>query len=283
MLKITKQFDPQSEMGRHLQLLRHGAFGVTELRVFEPQPMVAYADNREDVIRMAVEQDGRASGIYVGVQPRRAALFHHAPNRWQPITVKPRYNCACDGDIEYITTCFFDIGVVSQLKGYPASDEELERSLKAARLLAREAGLAFCSTICASGNGHYVLAPTAPIPVNNEQVAHRFRQFCQHLVDSITAQVSGVKFNPVFNLSQVMRLMGTVNAKGIPTADRPHRRTYFSTEPLPAVSQALSHMILNTELTAVPSNYSSSSNALKSDLSKTESCSLIRWCRGPPR
>ena len=54
----------------HLQLLGHEGLGVTELRVFDPVPLVAYVDNEDDAVRLALEMEGKTSGIYVGVQPR---------------------------------------------------------------------------------------------------------------------------------------------------------------------------------------------------------------------
>ena len=43
-----------------------------------------------------------------------------------------------------------------------------------------------------------------------------------------------------------MRVMGTLNGKGEEAPGRPHRRAYFVTEPIPVMSVALHHMILNT-------------------------------------
>ena len=42
--------DPADErdMRTHLALLRHDRLGVMELRVFDPRPQVAYADNEND-------------------------------------------------------------------------------------------------------------------------------------------------------------------------------------------------------------------------------------------
>ena len=62
------------------------------------------------------------------------------------------------------------------MKGRPASEEELEKSLEAATLLSREDGLALSSVICCSGNGHYVLAPIVPVPVDSPDVVKQFRQ-----------------------------------------------------------------------------------------------------------
>jgi len=97
----------------------------------------------------------------------------------------------------------------------------------------------------------------------------------------VAAQTGGVKFDFVFNLSRVMRLIGTINRKATETPDRPHRRSYFVTEPLPVMSQALRHMILNTNFTVPQENIAS--GTLKCDLSKIDTCQFIQWCRTHPK
>jgi len=58
------------------------------------------------------------------------------------------------------------------------------------------------STICCSGNGHYVLVPIVPIPVdNNNDIAEKFRKFCHQMAQKVARQVSGIKIDPVYNHS----------------------------------------------------------------------------------
>ena len=163
-----KEMKFEDQIVQHLKLLDHKGFGVTELRILNPRPTVAYADSIEAVVRLCREMYDQASGFYIGVQPRPLGLFDKAPNSWRPAHSSPEPNCACDGDIEYITACFFDIDVVSpqRKQGHPASEKELLQSFQAATLLSHEDGLALSSTVCCSGNGHYVLAPIVPIPVD---------------------------------------------------------------------------------------------------------------------
>lgn len=92
---------------KHIRLLGHFGFGVTELRVFDPMPLVAYDYNEDDAVRLCLEMEGKTSGIFVGVQPRPPHLFDLAPNCWKPARSGPNSNCACDNDIEFITTVFF--------------------------------------------------------------------------------------------------------------------------------------------------------------------------------
>jgi hypothetical protein len=269
---------------KHIRLLGHFSFGVTELRVFDPVPLVAYADNEDDAVRLCLEMEGKTSGIYTGVQARPIHFLDLAPNCWKPARSGPDGNCASDRDIEYIETLFFDIDVVSneRAEGHPASDEELAQSLHAAELLSREDGLAMSSTICCSGNGHYVLAPIVPIPVYSDEEAAKFKQFCMQLAARIAAQVSGVKFDSVFNLSRVMRVIGTTNRKGRVAPGRPHRRAHFVTEPVFARSVALHHMILNTDVEPPHTSSNSLPAAIRCDLHKLERCEFVKWCRQNP-
>ena len=284
-MKLTdKKLGLSNAIYQHLQLLGHSGCGVSELRTFDGKPMVAYADNAETVVQLCNEMDARVSGIYVGVQPRPLGLFDKAPNCWKPALSRPESNCAYDRDIEFITACFFDIDVLSRkrMEGYPASEEELQESLHAAKLLSRENYLALNSTICCSGNGHYVLTPIVPIPVDSDGIPRQFRRFCHQLAGKIASQVHGVKIDPVYNAGRVMRLMGTINGKGQAVQGRPHRRAHFVTEPIAAKSMALHLLVLNTEVASYPRKTTAISGVIKCDLSKIEKCEFIKWCRRCP-
>lgn len=270
---------------KHLDLLGHEALGVTELRVFDPLPRVAYADSTDAAADLCLEMDGKPTGVYVGVQPRPAHLFDLAPNRWVSARGGPEGNCACDSDIEYITAMFFDIDVLSNQRqeGHPASKEELKQTLRAAQWLARQDGLALSCAICCSGNGHYVLAPVVPISVATEEVAGKFASLCRQLADSAVGQFAGVRIDAVYNLSRVMRVMGTVNRKGEPLPDRPYRRAQFVTEPLPGRSMMLHCMIVNQDVNPATPDRRNLPEGLRCSLNKIEQCEFIRWCRRHPQ
>ena len=279
--------DPADErdMRAHLALLGHDGLGVTELRVFDPRLQVAYADDGNITVQLCQEREGKASGIYVGVQPRPAHLFDLAPNRWVPAHGGPDGNCARDSDIEYITALFFDIDVVSpeRAQGHPATPEELKRSLRTAEILSRQDGLTEHSSICCSGNGHYVLGPVIPISIDSGEVARKFRCFCQGLAKSVAGLITGARIDPVYNLSRVMRVIGTLNGKGQPSAGRPHRRAHFVTEPAPARSIALHYMILNTDIGQTATTGQDLPAGLRCRLDKIERCEFIQWCRRHPQ
>jgi len=207
-----------------------------------------------------------------------------ASNCWDCAQGKAISNCARDKDIEYITSLFFDIDVVSDYtqSGHPASDEELKLSLNAAQLLSRENRLALSCTICCSGRGHYVLVPIVPMPVDGDEVGLKFRGFCEQLAARISSQVNGAKLDPVYNLSRVMRVIGALNRKGQAIPGRPHSRAHFVTEPLLARSMALHYMILNTEVERPDNTVERLPKNIRCDLRKLEKCEFIQWCRKYP-
>jgi len=284
-MRVTTVHDEYAaEMVTQVCLLGHSGHGVTELRIFDPPPMVAYADSEDSVINLVHQMERAASAIYMGVQPRPPHLFDRAPNCWKPAVSGTKGNCARDTDIEIITALFFDLDAISaeRSQGHPACQQELERTLEAALLLSRQDGLALASTICCSGNGHYVVTPVAPIAVAGNDEALRFKFFCSQLAGSISGQATGVRIDPVYNLSRVMRVMGTVNRKGHPVPGRFHRRAHFVTEPISAQSMALHHMIQNTEIPDTPTGVGISGGTIKCNLQKIETCELIKWCRRYP-
>jgi len=176
---------------------------------------------------------------------------------------------------------FFDLDIVSpgRAKGHPASHDELQQSLQAAGLLAQRDSLAEHVTICCSGNGHYVLVPVVPVSVDSDEIAGRFRAFCQAVADTVADRIAEVRIDSVYNLSRVMRVIATVNLKGQPLPDRPHRRACFVTEPPPGRSLAVHHMILNTDIQGVVRTAQSVPTSLKCDLARLEECEFIRFCR----
>jgi len=276
-----KAMSPSEAIRLHCGLLGHEGLGVTELRVFTARPQVAYADSVDVIIQLCREIEPKRSGIYIGVQPRPAHLFDLAPNRWAPARGGHQGNCGRDGDIEYINAAFFDIDVLSpkRREGYPASEKELEQTLSVAKQVVRQNGLGLESVICCSGNGHYVLVSILPVPVDSDEVARKFKRVCGQLASRVAGRFPGVRIDCVYNLSRVMRVMGTWNRKGQPLRDRPHRRAGFITEPTFARSVTLHHEILNTDLDDCAEIEGFFPAELKCDLARIEACRFIHWCR----
>jgi len=281
---IVVDAESEYQIRAHMVLLGHDGLGVTELRVFDPYPSVAYADSVAAVVRLCTEMDGKAPGVYIGAQPRPAHLYDLAPNCWVPARGGPNGNCARDSDIEYVVVLVWDIDVVSPERelGHPASEEELERTGFAARLLSRREGLALSSAIVCTANGHQLWTPIVPVSVDSPEVTRQYKRLCEWIAADVADKVNGVRFDPIFNLSRVARVPGTLNLKGRPLPDRPHRRACFVTEPPLGRSLTLHYMLRNIEANQVEENHRGLPTGLKCNLAKIEECEFIQWCRRYP-
>jgi hypothetical protein len=63
--------DSNINMRQHIQLLGHSHYGVTELRVFEPRPLVAYAENESDIVILAMQLYRKVPGFYIGIHTKK--------------------------------------------------------------------------------------------------------------------------------------------------------------------------------------------------------------------
>ncbi|MFC1766791.1 hypothetical protein ACFL6U_32545 [Planctomycetota bacterium] len=278
---------PDQMIIEHWRILGHEGIGSTELRIFDPIPMVAYADGAPNVLRLCQEMAGKTKGIYIGVQPRPLHLFDRAPNRWVPAQGGPTGNCAKDSDIEIVATQYLDIDSTSaeRKEGYAASLLDLAYTLRAAQLVTAFESIIDVATVACTGNGHCVLINVVPIPVYGPEETMKAQRFCEQLVQHVAGRVSGVRFDPVFNASRVMRVMGTMNCKAMVKKGRPQRRARFVTEPIYTRSFALHHMILNTEVghNDLSRDAEPLPETLRCNLKKIENCCFIQYCRTYPR
>ena len=114
------------------QILGHEGYGVSQLRALRQglRPLVAYADSSDELVRLALEFDGRAN-VYVGANPCPLAFHDSAPGRWVPAGQRTgrqsepgRGTCCTDSDVEFCTVIAFDID--RQVKANcPATGQEL--------------------------------------------------------------------------------------------------------------------------------------------------------------
>ena len=279
------RINPETQMRYHYRLLGHKNLGCTELRIPGPPPLVSFVDNEDDFVSQSDEYDGKVFGIYVGVNPRPVDFMEFAPNCWQPARGYPNCNCAKDTNIdEFITTSFIDIDVISPMRisGYPASPHELRQTEELARAIASSEGFANSAVIACSGNGHYVITPMVPISVDCDDIRRQFKIFHESLIRTYSNSVKGCKLDKVFNASRVMRVMGTMNKKGIALDHRPHRRAHFITDATPMPSMALHHMILNTDIPCFMPETEVPQANIKCNLATLEKCDFIQWCRQYP-
>lgn len=268
----------------HWELLGHAGSGLSETRIFAPCPMVAYTDSYEKLIEL-VETIAfkNPTGLYIGVQPRPCDLFDLAPNHWEPALGAPVSNCASDVMIEYIHAMYFDVDCCSieRKKAHPASQSELNKTYHVAFQIASHPLLKSHAVIACSGNGHAILVPIVPVPIDSPVVAQQFRLFCQYVIETAVAELpEDVRIDNVYNTSRVMRLIGSTNHKGNPTPERPHRQSHFVTQQPKGRSEAIYHAILNTPLPSVTNNLPRTE--LSGNIKKLDSCCFLQWCRKKP-
>jgi hypothetical protein len=75
--KYENKLQARDAIMMHLRILGHKNYGITELRLFDPVPMVAYTDNEDDASRLVLEMQGKTSGIYNGKHIDLARLPDH--------------------------------------------------------------------------------------------------------------------------------------------------------------------------------------------------------------
>jgi hypothetical protein len=197
-----------------LRILNAGKPGITLNGFFE------YGHLRK-ALRAVNEWDGRASGIYVALNPVDPRLLARCANRLQ-ITQKEQG--ASDKDILVRRWMLVDFDPIRPA-GISASAEEHEAALALARKVRQtlsEEGWPLPIYVD-SGNGAYLIYrlpdllndPTHTTLIKGvlAGMAQRFRN--EH-----------VEIDPVaFNASRLGRLAGTLNAKGDNLAERPWRRS----------------------------------------------------------
>lgn len=204
----------------HYQLLGHKDLGVTELRTFDKGPEVAYTDNEEDFVRLAMERAGKVN-VYVGCNPRPLELFDIAPNSWNRAE---KGSCASDEQIEFITAAFFDVDPVRP-KGEPATEKEHSLALGEVNRVLSSCGYSGGIT-ASSGNGGYIFFPIRAVSVEKDSAA-QYRAWWKKFIVENNGNPGALRWDPVFNLSRVMRVIGTKNLKGNATEERPQRVSAF--------------------------------------------------------
>jgi len=261
----------------HYRLLSHQNFGVTELRTFNGIPKVAYCDNKKDFIRLCKEVDGKKD-VYVGVQPRPLKFFDYASNKWRTARPGPDSNCATDEDIEFVANLFFDCDVKTDERGKnPARDKELEQTLKTVLSLCHKEQFKEVSTVCESGNGHYLLVNIKPFAAEHD-TGLKLKMFEKNIINSIGNRYPGAKLDSMANLSRVMRVIGTRNLKGEPSRERPHRISRFVTPPVFLRSEQLKHIIGEVKAPEIKHNSLPIAKEIPADLKQISKCLFMQWC-----
>jgi hypothetical protein len=202
--------------------LAHAAHGVSEVRVIRPAGGIAgigFFDDEEAFVRECARAN-TLGNVYVGIQPRPRAMLDLARN-----AIRPLRQGAGRKDIACVTATVIDIDPVRP-KDQPSTDGELQHAIAAAQRVTEwcaQRGLVR-PRLMMSGNGvqlWFALPPTALTPDNREMVQAHMRGFEAEI--RALAESDLVKVDSIHDIARIIKVIGTVSRKGVPTVERPHR------------------------------------------------------------
>jgi hypothetical protein len=207
---------------------------VYELRILRPgrEVLSGYYNDPLTFARDAAQWDGRAIGIYWTINPCKPDLLARAENRLREHT--PIGEATSDKDIVRRRFLPLDLDPVRAAthESDPATHQE---HCEALALQGRIADSDFMSRLgfprpieMDSGNGAYLLYP---IDLPNDDASKTTIKRClEALARRFNCDRARVDTS-VYNASRIMRVPGTLNCKGTPALDRPHRRTLLTIVP----------------------------------------------------
>lgn len=214
---------PTDEIARLYHFLAHEDYGVTEVRVIDPNASgpgirgIGFFDNEADFVRVVSQWDKTTSyNLYVGLNPRDLALFDSAPNG-----IRAGVKGADAGDITRAMHIGIDVDP-ERPKGQAATEEELQEALRvrdAVAQWARDQGFSPALLGMSGNGGHLIFSipPTAP-----DEIAEHLRAFVQTLKREFSSPK--VKIDSTYDLPRIWKIYGTLSRKGANTSDRPWRR-----------------------------------------------------------
>lgn len=219
---MTSALFGEEDVRAAYRFLAHAGHGVTELRVISPDHGVVgigFFDAEEPFVEACASVNGTAN-IYVGIQPRPRHFLDAAPNRIEHLR-----SGAHDRDIERLTALVVDIDPVRP-KDVASTDEELARAVsRAGELAAWIESKGFGRPVRnMSGNGCHLWFALPPLEItaqNRDEVTSRLKAFEARLRQKFAAE--DVKIDSIYNLSRIIKVIGTLSVKGTDTADRPRR------------------------------------------------------------
>jgi hypothetical protein len=177
-----------------------------------------YFDDVDALVDAARQADGKAPGIYYTLNPVKPELLARRVNRceqWVDLTTG-------DHDIERRRWVLIDIDP-KRPTGIGSTDTQHEAAHdKAQEIAAYLTGFGFPDPVVMdSGNGAYLLYR---VELPNDDAS---RDLVQNFLGALSRQFNDDTTEidtSVFNAARIMRIPGTLNAKGDHTPDRPHRR-----------------------------------------------------------
>ena len=221
-MKPDAKFFSKADVVSTYRFLAHQDRGVTELRVIAPGRGIigiGYFDN-EDAFVKACDKANGTGNVYVGIQPRPKRLLEQASNRVVHLRKGSK-----DEDIEWLTSIVIDIDP-ERPKHTAATEDELKKAIARGEQISDwlvEKGYA-APVRNMSGNGCQLWFAVPPFEItetNREEITGKLRAFETKVRDKFGG--NGVAIDSIYNLSRIIKVIGTRSIKGQNTAERPHR------------------------------------------------------------
>jgi hypothetical protein len=184
-----------------------------------------YFDDLEKFVTFARAHDGKAAGLYFTMNPVKPELLARRANRSEQYAKLT----TADHDIERRRWALLDIDPV-RAAGICATDAQHDAAhAKAEEIETYLAGLGFPEPIrMDSGNGAYLLyAVELPNDAASLELVHNFLNALAARLNDATTTID----TTVANAARIIRVPGSLNAKGDSTPDRPHRRARLLSVP----------------------------------------------------
>lgn len=171
----------------------------------------------------ALDQEGKASGIYASLNPVRPDLLARAVNRL--IAISKHGTTTDDTHILARRWLLLDFDPIRPT-GISSTQAELKAALDVADRAREDLALhGWPAPVKAcSGNGIHLLY-RVDLP-NDDAAKNRLRGVLKNLSSIYGTATVGLDTS-VFNAARIVKLYGTAARKGDKTADRPHRRSQF--------------------------------------------------------
>lgn len=252
--KVRKSWNSLSEQGeiRELRILNHQPNNKTSFS----QTTSGYFDNADAVIESLNSLKGSAPSVYLTLNPVSPELMARASNR----LIERAKNTSSDTDIVCRGWLLIDIDP-QRPAGISSSDEEKEGAREIALEVIKylqDEGIDRLVT-ADSGNGYHILIPiNLPNDGESTDLCKRFLGNLARTFDTETTKID----QGVFNSARILKLYGTLVAKGENHPDRPHRmsmlRKVLGDVKKPIPKETLLKIAGDSELKPLPSNYHSS-------------------------
>jgi hypothetical protein len=180
-----------------------------------------YYNDVDKLVEDAVRAQLEAAGVYITVNPCSPALLARSVNHLTDYSK----NTTADADIVERDWFPVDLDPVRPA-GISSTDPEhhaaLARAEEVKKYLSKEG---WPEPIKAdSGNGSYLLYRIA---LPNDPTSRELLKQCLQSLDLLFSDHEVKIDRTMFNAARIVRLFGTINRKGDPTDDRPHRRSHL--------------------------------------------------------